>query len=182
MRHSITWSARDRRGIRGRNRAAKRSRFGRRGGEGPFANRRLLLGSVSDHVATHAPCSTLVVRPTGLHETVRPIRVCLAFETSGSAIAALQEIAEVPWKTGTDFHLLTVETYLSDFIGQRIADEGIETRLHYQEGLLQPKQRLADVAPKAQNSSGQRRPCRRRDRFVRRRTQDRLIDHRRNPA
>lgn len=111
---------------------------------------RLLLGSVSDHVATHAPCSTLVVRPTGLHDTMRPIRVCLAFETSGSAIAALQEIAEVPWKTGTDFHLLTVETYLSDFIGQRIADEGIEVSAHYQDGLRQAKQQLADVAPKAQ--------------------------------
>lgn len=119
------------------------------GAKGHSQISRLLLGSVSDHVATHAPCSTLVVRPTGLHDAARPIRVCLAFESSGSAIAALEEIAEVPWKTGTDFHLLTVETYLSDFIGQRIADEGLELSSHYQDGLEQAKERLADVAPNA---------------------------------
>lgn len=120
------------------------------GAKGHSQISRLLLGSVSDHVATHAPCSTLVVRPTGLHEATRPIRVCLAYESSGSATAALEEIAEVPWKTGTDFHLLTVETYLSDFIGQRIADEGFEISVHYQEGLADAKERLADVAPRAQ--------------------------------
>ncbi len=119
------------------------------GAKGHSQITRLLLGSVSDHVATHAPCSTLVVRPTGLHETARPIRVCLAYESSESAVSALEEIAEVPWKTGTDFHLLTVETYLSDFIGQRIADEGIEISSHYLEGLSDAKTRLADVAPHA---------------------------------
>ena len=119
------------------------------GAKGHSQITRLLLGSVSDHVATHAPCSTLVVRPTGLHETARPIRVCLAYESSESAVSALEEIAEVPWKTGTDFHLLTVETYLSDFIGQRIADEGIEISSHYLEGLSDAKERLADVAPHA---------------------------------
>lgn len=110
---------------------------------------RLLLGSVSDHVATHAPCSTLVVRPTGLHESTRPIRVCLAYESSGSAIAALEEISEVPWKTGTEFHLLTVETYLSDFIGQRIADEGLDISAHYEDGLVEARQRISEVAPNA---------------------------------
>ncbi|QDV83877.1 universal stress protein [Stieleria sp.] len=119
------------------------------GAKGHSQITRLLLGSVSDHVATHAPCSTLVVRPTGLHETARPIRVCLAYESSDSASLALEEIAEVPWKTGTDFHLLTVETYLSDFIGQRIADEGIEISSHYLDGLSDAKERLADVAPHA---------------------------------
>ena len=117
------------------------------GAKGHSQIARLLLGSVSDHVATHAPCSTLVVRPTGLRESGKPIRVCLAFESSGSAIAALEEIAEVPWKTGAEFHLLTVETYLSDFIGQRIADEGKEISSYYEAGLLQAKERLADVAP-----------------------------------
>jgi nucleotide-binding universal stress UspA family protein len=119
------------------------------GAKGHSQIARLLLGSVSDHVATHAACSTLVVRPTGLRDSEKPIRVCLAFESSGSAIAALEEIAEVPWKTGAEFHLLTVETYLSDFIGQRIADEGIEISSHYEAGLLQAKQQLADVAPGA---------------------------------
>ncbi|MCO8122091.1 universal stress protein [Stieleria sp. TO1_6] len=111
---------------------------------------RLLLGSVSDHVATHAPCSTLVVRATGLQESNRPIRVCLAYENSESATAALEEISEIPWRTGTEFHLLTVETYLSDFIGQRIADEELNLTARYETDLMQAKERLSDVAPGAQ--------------------------------
>lgn len=110
---------------------------------------RLMLGSVSDHVATHAPCSTLVVRPTQLNESGRPIRVCLGFESSGSAIAALEEISAVPWKTGTDFHLLSVETYLSDFIGQRVAADDLEISTHFEDNLKLAKERLAKVAPNA---------------------------------
>jgi len=41
---------------------------------------RILLGSVSDHVATHASSSVLVVRPTGLGESDRSIRIAVAFE------------------------------------------------------------------------------------------------------
>ncbi|MEM0925363.1 MAG: universal stress protein [Planctomycetota bacterium] len=111
---------------------------------------RMLLGSISDHVATHAPCSTLVVRPTSLQEIMRPIRVCLAYESSQSAIAALEEIAEIPWRTGTDFHVISIETYLSDFIGQRIAEDDLDLSSHFQEALLLAKERLVDVAPNAQ--------------------------------
>lgn len=128
---------------------AKKSDLVVLGAKGHSQITRLLLGSVSDHVATHAPCSTLVVRPTGLHEEARPIRVCLAFETSESAISALQEVSEMPWKTGTEFNLLTVETYLSDFIGQRIADDGIDMTPHYEDGLRMAKEQIANVAPNA---------------------------------
>ncbi|MEM6473368.1 MAG: universal stress protein, partial [Planctomycetota bacterium] len=110
---------------------------------------RLLLGSISDHVATHAPCSTLIVRPTGLKETVRPIRVCLAYENSPSAVAALDEISEIPWRTGTEFHLLSIETYLSDFIGQRVSEEELDLSAHAEEALLLAVERLQHVAPSA---------------------------------
>ncbi|MEO1618613.1 MAG: universal stress protein [Planctomycetota bacterium] len=110
---------------------------------------RLLLGSISDQVATHAPCSVLVVRPTGLQEIVRPIRVGLAFESSQSAIGALDEISEIPWRTGTDFHVVSVETHLSDFIGQRVAEEGWDVSKQYEEALQLAKERLYDVAPSA---------------------------------
>ena len=40
---------------------------------------RMLLGSVSAFVATHASCSVLVVRPTGLREAAHPsLRPCIA--------------------------------------------------------------------------------------------------------
>ncbi|OYP36104.1 universal stress protein [Rhodopirellula sp. MGV] len=120
------------------------------GAKGHSGIARLLLGSISDHVATHAPCSTLVVRPTELLGHSRPIRVCLAFELCQSGLAALDEIAQTPWKTGTEFHLLTVQTFLSDFIGERIADEGLELTKHAEQGLNEAKERLSDVAPNAQ--------------------------------
>jgi nucleotide-binding universal stress UspA family protein len=111
---------------------------------------RMLLGSVSDHVATHATCSTLVVRPTDVHEVGRPIRVCLAYEGAGSAVAALEEIAEIPWRTGTDFHLLSVATYLSDFVGERRDFDESDVAEQYYSDLRQAKQRLSEVAPNAQ--------------------------------
>ncbi|MCC9599410.1 universal stress protein [Stieleria sp. JC731] len=120
------------------------------GAKGHSGISRLLLGSVSDHVATHAPCSTLIVRPTGLLGSSRPIRVCLAFEMCQSGIAALEETSQVPWNTGTEFHILTVQTFLSDFIGERIADEGLELSEHAKDGLNEAKNRLKDVAPNAQ--------------------------------
>jgi nucleotide-binding universal stress UspA family protein len=39
-----------------------------------------MFGSTSDFVATHAGCSVLVVRPTGLRAASRPINVCIAYD------------------------------------------------------------------------------------------------------
>ncbi|OUT54172.1 MAG: hypothetical protein CBB71_23205 [Rhodopirellula sp. TMED11] len=111
---------------------------------------RTLLGSVSDYVATHAPCSTMVVRPTDLMKSERPIRVLLAYEQTASGIEALQEVQTIPWRTGADFHVLTVETYLSDFVGQRVAGEEYEMTKLYEEGLLTAQHHLMKVAPKLQ--------------------------------
>lgn len=120
------------------------------GAKGHSTIGRILLGSISDYVSTHAPCSTLVVRSTGLKEAPRPIRVGLAFVDSGASIAALQEIAEFPWRTGSEFHLVTVHTYLADFIGERIIDEGPELANHYREVLAKAKQSIHDSAPNAE--------------------------------
>tara|TARA_R110002049_G_scaffold50370_3_gene143084 strand:+ start:125644 stop:126573 length:930 start_codon:yes stop_codon:yes gene_type:complete len=109
---------------------------------------RVLLGSVSDHVATHAPCSVLVVRPTGLVGTDKPIRVCLAFEGSGPAQAALEEISEIPWHSGTDFHVLSVASYLYDFFGELHKDS--ETAQRYTNDLKSAKEQLDEVASTVQ--------------------------------
>lgn len=62
------------------------------GAKGHTALDRILLGSVSDYVATHVPCSALVVRPTGLKsEPDRAIRVAVGFDDSLSSERAVDE-------------------------------------------------------------------------------------------
>ncbi|KAA5546876.1 universal stress protein [Roseiconus nitratireducens] len=110
---------------------------------------RMLLGSVSDHVATHCPCSTLVVRQTGLKGSDKPIKVCMAYEGIDSAKAALGEISEIPWRSGTDFHVLTVATYLSDFIGVDGAAADAERTQRLESDLKLASEKLSEVAPHA---------------------------------
>ncbi|EMI18588.1 universal stress protein [Rhodopirellula maiorica SM1] len=65
------------------------------GARGHSQVERLILGSTSDYVATHASCSVLVVRPTGFRKANHPIRIAIAYDETGPAEAALEEIAEV---------------------------------------------------------------------------------------
>jgi nucleotide-binding universal stress UspA family protein len=69
---------------------------------------RILLGSVSDHVATHAASSVLVVRPTGLGESDRSIRIAVAFEDTPAAQHGIDEICEINWGANPDIQVITV--------------------------------------------------------------------------
>ena len=60
------------------------------GAKGHSTVGRILLGSVSDHVATHAHCSVLVVRPTKNRQAGRPLRIAIGYEDAGPATAALR--------------------------------------------------------------------------------------------
>ena len=72
---------------------------------------RMLLGSTSDYVATHAESSVLVVRVPDTKWTFdsKPLlSIGLAYEQTGPARAAFEEISEFHWGDKTQFNLLTV--------------------------------------------------------------------------
>jgi len=92
------------------------------GARGHSVVRRLLLGSTSDYVATHSHSSVLVVRPTGLRDEHRPIRIALGHEDSDAARAAMQEFAETQWGNQSDVHIVSVVSYVSAFLNEMIVE------------------------------------------------------------
>ncbi|EMI16771.1 universal stress protein [Rhodopirellula maiorica SM1] len=100
------------------------------GAKGRSQISRMLLGSVSDHVATHAPCSVLVVRGAGRHEYQNGFRVCLAYGIDAPAKAALCEMTEIAWRSDTVFHVLSIASYLHDFFGVLPEDSQIVRQYH----------------------------------------------------
>ena len=78
------------------------------GATGHSAISRMMLGSTSDYVATHASCSVLVVRPTGGLVGNHPLRVVIGYEPAGPAQAAIEEFAEFKWGRQTEVQVVSV--------------------------------------------------------------------------
>lgn len=87
---------------------------------------RILLGSISDFVATHAHCSVLVVRPAvGDGDQVQ--RILLGYEDSGPAEAAVEEIREIQWGPQSELHVVSVVPPLRGFVGESDVDAQRQT-------------------------------------------------------
>lgn len=79
------------------------------GAQGHTALSRMLLGSVSDFVATHAPCSVLVVRDTGLREeNHRQLRICVGYDDSSQSRLAIQELGRFGWGKNTQIDVVNM--------------------------------------------------------------------------
>ena len=69
-----------------------------------------MLGSVSDYVATHAKCSVLLVRPTGLSKQERPIAMCFAQDESIGSAEGIKQVAAFGWGENTHIDVVGVFT------------------------------------------------------------------------
>ncbi|MBX3422451.1 MAG: universal stress protein [Pirellulaceae bacterium] len=82
------------------------------GAQGHSALSRLLLGSVSDFVATHAPCSVMVVRDTGLRkENHRQLRICIGYDDSAPSRHAIQELGRFGWGKNTIIDVVSMVAF-----------------------------------------------------------------------
>lgn len=71
---------------------------------------KILLGSTSDSVATHAHCSVLVVRHADevLRHPTDAVRITLAHDGSASAGEAIRQIGQFDWPEGSALSLVNV--------------------------------------------------------------------------
>lgn len=84
----------------------------------------VLIGSVSQHVATHAPCAVVIVREPA---TPSPARIVVGVDSSGGSAAALEfacRRAELTKETVVAVHAWKVGTVLVDRRGQLPTDIG----------------------------------------------------------
>ena len=117
------------------------------GARGRSTISRILLGSTSDYVATHAPCSVLVVRPTGIqtHNHER-LRVALAYDETGPSQAAIEEFSEFQWGPQTEMHVISVVSYVSEFLNEAVIEpDAIKDQT--ENAVREAAKQLQDVAP-----------------------------------
>ena len=121
------------------------------GARGHSTVNRILLGSTSDFVATHAECSVLVVRPTGLRsEPHRPLYAALAYDDSGPSQAAIEEFSEFTWGPNTNLYVLSVVSHVSAFLNDVLINAE-EFREAAEESLEHAVEQLRVVAPTVQS-------------------------------
>lgn len=111
---------------------------------------RILLGSTSDFVATHANCSVLVVRSTGQpSQKKETLSVAIAYDDSGPSQAAVEEICEFKWGANTDLRVVPVVVTSNAFSRHEAAEETKQARAAATRAAERAVSQLREVAPNA---------------------------------
>jgi nucleotide-binding universal stress UspA family protein len=92
---------------------------------------RLLIGSVSDSIATHAKCSVLVVRPgdpaatdAGV-EATKPNRLVIGYDSSHASRQAVEEMLDLDWDRETEVELISVAPIYDYLLGNGLSTAAI---------------------------------------------------------
>lgn len=127
------------------------------GARGLSAAQRFLLGSVSEKVMRHAPCSVLIARTADEQQTVAAatqpdaaMRILVAYDASPAAQAAIDMLEGWPLPRQTQIHLITVLpliTYYRMDILQQLSAEWQEERHNAQAELERTANRLRRSTP-----------------------------------
>ena len=95
--------------------AAEKVEFIVAGAKGRSRIQRTLLGSTSDYIAHHAPCSVLVARPTETKHTTTNFRIVIGYQDSEAAKHALEEFKLARWRIKSDVTLVSLISLVSSF-------------------------------------------------------------------
>lgn len=112
------------------------------GAQGRSTIERTLLGSTSDYVAHHAPCSVLVARPNESKDATSNFQIIIGYQDSDAAKHALEEFRLGNWKIQSDVDLVSALSLLSSFHSEIVVDTAkIKQTAH--DALLEAKASLA---------------------------------------
>lgn len=121
------------------------------GARGLGAVARVMLGSVSERIAKHAPCSVLVIRQSEVHPETR--KILIAFDGSRGSQRVIERFAGLPLGKERTVYLQTVvETFHAYGMDIGLEAEGVyeRERLEAQARLNEAVDRLRHVAPQVE--------------------------------
>ena len=117
------------------------------GAKGHSTLGRILLGSVSDYVATHATCSVLVFRPDSCGPDGTPHRISIAYDNTEPSEVVLQKFAQFQWASEEQIQVVTATPELEVFhedISTPVMEEGARRRSDALRTCQAAAQRLRD--------------------------------------